>query len=82
MQRKSWLTKFFIFNSLKESLVMNIKEDKTTVPMKAMPVVFFEDYDDLTIVNIIEEELKKRNYKSAREAINFLERRRHSKKKG
>tara|TARA_B100001989_G_C24550373_1_gene474082 strand:+ start:6144 stop:6329 length:186 start_codon:yes stop_codon:yes gene_type:complete len=61
---------------------MNIKEDKTTVPMKAMPVVFFEDYDDLTIVNIIEEELKKRNYKSAREAINFLERRRHSKKKG
>ena len=61
---------------------MNIKEDKTTVPMKAMPVVFFEDYDDLTIVNIIEEELKKRNYKSARAAINFLERRRHSKKKG
>tara|TARA_B000000557_G_C20647099_1_gene388896 strand:+ start:150 stop:335 length:186 start_codon:yes stop_codon:yes gene_type:complete len=61
---------------------MNIKEDKTTVPMKAMPVVFFEDYDDLTIVNIIEEELKQKNYKNARFAINFLERRRHNKKKG
>lgn len=61
---------------------MKRKEDKTTVPMKAMPVVFFEDYDDLTIVNIIEEELKKSNYKNARAAINFLEKRRHTNKKG
>jgi hypothetical protein len=60
---------------------MTPDREKTTVPIPIPPPVFYEDYDDLTVVKIIENELENNNYETARYAIKILENRRHKKRK-
>ena len=60
---------------------MQNNREKTTVPIPIPPPVFYEDYDDLTVVKIIENELEKNNYEVARSAIEVLEKRRIKKRK-
>jgi len=60
---------------------MTKTNEKTTVPIPIPPPVFYEDYDDLTVVKIIENELENKNYDIARSAIRILENRKHKKRK-
>ena len=60
---------------------MKKSDEKTTIPIPIPPPVFYSDYDDLTLVKIIEKELENNNYETARLAINILEKRRHKKRK-
>lgn len=60
---------------------MKKSDEKTTVPIPIPPPVFYDDYDDLTIVKFIEKELEEKNYEIARSAISILEKRKHKKRK-
>ena len=61
----------------------NIKqnENKTTVPIPVPPPPFIEDYDDITLVRIIESEIKLNNLSSARKLITCLEERKRKTRK-
>tara|TARA_B000000557_G_C20710309_1_gene415594 strand:- start:464 stop:664 length:201 start_codon:yes stop_codon:yes gene_type:complete len=60
---------------------INENENKTTVPIPIPPPPFIEDYDDITLVRIIESEIKLNNLKSARKLINCLEERKRKSRK-